>query len=90
MGLKGRDRGQVARVLVGQDRYRGAAGQRDDFRVGGPVRRGHQHLVARVKQRGKGLEDRVLAAIGHDHLAGADLVAGIAGRFRGDRLAQFR
>ena len=66
------------------------AGERDRLGVGRPVRRGQQHLVARVEQRGEGLVDGLLAAVGDEHLRRGDLEAGVAQRLRGDRLAQLR
>ena len=51
--------------------HRHAAGQPDRLGVGGPVRRGQEHLVARVEQGGEGVVDRLLAAVGDQHLGGA-------------------
>ena len=48
---------------------RDAAGEVDRLRVGGPVRRRHEHLVARVEQGRERLVDRLLAAVGDEHLA---------------------
>ena len=82
------DRRQVAGALIGHDGYRHAAGQRDRLRVGGPVRRRQQHLVARVEQSGECLEDGLLAAVGDQHLTGGDRQAGVPCRLRGDGFPQ--
>ena len=71
----------------GQD-HGHAVGERDRLRVRGPVRRGQQHLVARVEQGLERVVDRVLAAVGDDHLLRLDDVAGVAGGLRRDRGAQ--
>ncbi len=89
-GLQVRHRSQVAGPFVGHDRHRHAAGQGDRLGVGGPVGGGQQDLVAGIEQRGERLEDGLLAAVGDQHLARADLVAGVAGCLDGDRLPQFR
>ena len=57
--------------LVGREHDRHAAGERDGLGVGGPVRRREQHLVARVEERGEGVVDGVLAAVGDEHAATA-------------------
>ena len=74
--------------LVGDDRNRDAAEDRDDLGVGHPVRRLDDHLVARVDQGGEGVEDGLLAAVGDQHLVGVDRDAGVAQRLGGDRLPQ--
>src|SRR4029079_4382976 len=74
----------VAGRLVGDDLHRDTAGQPDRLRVRGPVRRRDDDLVARVEDRGEGLVDRLLAAVGHQDLGRVDLVAGVAQRLRGD------
>ena len=84
-GLELLDGDQVALVLAGEDLDRHAAGQRDRLGVRGPVRRGQQHLVARVHHRREGLVDRLLAAVGDQHLLRGDLVAGVAQGLGGDR-----
>ena len=58
----------VAGGLVGDDLDRDTAGEPDRLRVGGPVRRRDDDLVARVEDRGEGLVDRLLAAVGHQDL----------------------
>ena len=45
---------------------RHAVGELDRLGIGGPVRRGEQHLVAGVEQRLERVVDRVLAAVGDD------------------------
>src|SRR5699024_5900885 len=45
--------------------------------VGGPVGGGQQHIVALVNDGGKGLVDGLLAAVGHDHLGGVNIDAGV-------------
>ena len=64
------------------------AGEADRLRVGRPVRRGQQDLVARVEQGGEGLVDGLLAAVGDQHLAGGNGQAGVAPGLRRDRVAQ--
>ncbi len=49
---------------------RDAVGELDRFGVRGPVGRGQQHLVARVEQGLERVVDRVLAAVGDEHLVG--------------------
>ena len=82
------DGGEVAAVLVGGHLDRDAAGEPDRLRVGRPVGRGQQRLVAGAQQGGEGLVERLLAAVGHEHLGGGDLQAGVAGGLGGDRLAE--
>ena len=69
-GLELVDGDLVALGLVGQDLDRHAAREPDRLGVGRPVRRRQQHLVARVEDRREGLVDRLLAAVGDQHLAG--------------------
>ena len=57
-------------------------------RIGGPIRRWHEHLVARVAQRGEGGEHGVLATVGDEHLGGGAVVAAVALGLDGDRLAK--
>ena len=76
-------------LLVGRQENRLALRQGDRLGVGGPVRRGHEHLVARIEQRGERVEDGLLAAVGDEHLAGFDDVARIAHRLLRDGGAQF-
>ena len=70
--LQRRDRGQEARVLVGQHGHGNGAGEPDHLGVSGPVRRRQQHLVARVEQGREGLEDGLLATVGDQDLARLD------------------
>ena len=49
---------------------------------------GHDHLVAGIAQRGEGGEHGVLAAVGDEHLRRRAVVAAVAQRLGGDRLAQ--
>ena len=86
--LQVRHRGQVAGVLVGQHRPHHAARQRDGLGVGRPVGGGHQDLVARVEQGGERLVHRLLAAVGHQHLAGFHPVARVPSGLGRDRLAE--
>ena len=62
--------------------------ERDRLGVGGPVRRREEHLVAGVEERGEGVVDGVLAAVGDEHLAGLHVEAGVAQRLDGDGLLQ--
>ena len=71
------DADQVAGALVGHHGHRDAARQRDGLRVGGPVRRGHEDLVAGVEQGGEGLVDGLLAAVGDQHLGRLDAEAAV-------------
>src|SRR5690606_1253993 len=82
------DRGEVTGRLVGHDVDLDTAGQLDRLRVRRPVRRHDQDLVTRVEQRGERLVDRLLAAVGHQHLGGVDLEPAVAQRLVGDRLPQ--
>ena len=75
----------VAGGLVGDDLDRDTAGEPDRLGVGRPVRRRDDDLVARVEDRGEGLVDGLLAAVGDQDLGGVDLVAGVAQRLGGDR-----
>jgi hypothetical protein len=84
------DRGQEAAGDVGLDRDDDPACEPDRLRVGRPVRRGQQHLVARVQQRGERLVDGLLATVRDQDLGGRDVVGGVAQRLLGDRLAQRR
>ena len=49
---------------------------------------GQEHLVARVEQRGEGVVDGVLAAVGDEHLAGRHVEPGVAQRLGRDGLLQ--
>ena len=60
----------------------------DGLGVGGPVRRRDEDLVARVEERREGLEDRLLAAVGDQHLARRDAEAGVPGGLVGHGLPQ--
>ena len=87
-GLELLDGGPVAGGLVGHDLDRDAAGQPDRLRVGRPVGRGEDDLVARVEEGGERVVEGLLAAVGDEHLARRDLVAGVAqGLGRDGRLA---
>ena len=74
--------------LVGRQLDHRAAGEAHGLGVGRPVRRREQHLVAGVDERGDGVVDGVLAAVGDDDLRRGDLVAGVPQRLRGDGLLQ--
>jgi hypothetical protein len=78
----------VARGRVGQHLHRHAAGQPDRLRIGGPVRRGEEDFVAGVEHGRERLVHRLLAAIGHQHVRGPDVVPGVTGRLGRDRLPQ--
>ena len=82
------DRDEVALVGAREDVDLTAARELDGLGVRGPVRRGHEHLVALVEQHLERLVHGLLAAVGDDDLAGADLEAGVAQGLRRDRLAQ--
>jgi hypothetical protein len=82
------DRRAVAGVLAGPDLDRHPAGQPDRLGVGRPVGRRQDRLVAGVEQRGEGVVEGLLAAVGHDDLAGLDQVPGVAHGLGRDRLAQ--
>jgi hypothetical protein len=84
------DTDQVAGGLVRGDLHRNAARQGDRLRVGRRVRRGQQHLVARIAQRRERVVDGLLAAVGDDDLRRVDVVAGVARGLLDQRLAQFR
>ena len=87
-GLELLDGDLVALGLVGQHGHRHAAGQLDRLGVRRPVRRRDDHLVARVDHGRERLVDRLLAAVGDDHLARLDGVAAVAQRLLRDRLLQ--
>ena len=74
--------------LVGEHLDGHAAGQLDGLGVRRPVRRGDDHLVARVEHRGERGVDRLLAAVGDQHLARLDGETAVAQRLLGDRLLQ--
>ncbi|MCY1218052.1 hypothetical protein D9M72_299850 [compost metagenome] len=59
---------QVVLFRAGEDLHRHTAGQPDGFRVGGPERRGNNDLIARIDQRGEGVVDGLLAAVGDQDL----------------------
>jgi hypothetical protein len=82
------DGGEIAGGQAGRHLDRNAAGEADALRVSGPVRRGQQHLIAWVEQGRERLVDRLLAAVGHQHLTDADVVAGVARGLGDDRLLQ--
>ena len=81
---------EITLVGTGEHGDRDAASELDDLRVRRPVRRGDEDLVARVEQRSERLEDRVLAAVGHDHLGRCYLKAAVTERLGRHCLAQFR
>jgi len=64
--------------LVGEHLDGDTAGELDALGVRRPVRRREEHLVARVEHRGERLVDRLLAAVGHQHVGRRDLPAGVA------------
>ena len=70
------------------DDLRHAAGEGDRLRVGRPVRRRADHLVAGIAQRGERREHGVLAAVGDEHLAGRAVEAAVALGLVGDGLAE--
>ena len=82
------DGDEVVLGLVGEHLDRHAAGEPDRLGVGRPVRRRQQHLVARVEQGRERLVDRLLAAVGDQHLGRLHLVAGVARGLRRDRLLE--
>ena len=86
-GLELLDGHEVALVGAGEHLDRDAAREADGLRVGGPVRRREQDLVARVHDRRERLVDGLLAAVGHQHLRRLDLVPRVAQRLGGDGLA---
>ena len=77
-GLELVDRDLVVLVRAGEDLDGRAARQLDALGVGDPERGGEDDLVARVDDRGEGLVDGLLAAVGDDDVLGGDLVAGVA------------
>ena len=66
--------------LGGGQHDRHPVGERDDLGVGRPVRRGEQHLVARVEQGLERVVHGLLAAVGDEHLAGLAVAAPSRGR----------
>ncbi len=66
--LKLLDGHEVVLVGAGEHLDGNPARELDRLGIGGPVRRGQQHLVARVEQGRERLVDGLLAAVGHDHL----------------------
>ena len=74
-GLELLDGDLVVLGLVGEHLDGHAAGEPDRLGVGRPVRRRHDHLVARVEHGGEGRVDRLLAAVGDQHLRRLDGVA---------------
>ena len=89
-GLELLDGDAVALVLGRHDVDRHAAGELHGLRVRGPVGRGEQDLVARVEQGREGLVDRLLAAVGDQHLARGDVEAAVALGLGGDRVLELR
>jgi hypothetical protein len=81
------DRDPEAGRVVGGQHHRHSPGQADRLGVRRPERRRQQHLVAGIEQHGEGSEDRVLAAVGHQHLRALHVVAGVALGLGGDGLA---
>ncbi len=69
---------------------RDSSRQPDDLRIGGPVGRRQQDLVAGIEQGGEGLFDRLLAAVGDEHLGGGHLEARVPGGLGGHRRPQLR
>jgi len=86
--LQLRRRDLVVLGLVREHLDRHAAGQPDRLRVGGPVRRRHDHLVARVEHRRERRVDGLLAAVGDQHLRRGDLEAAVAAGLVDDRLLE--
>jgi hypothetical protein len=72
------DRDPEAGRLIGGQHHRHAPGQADRLGVRRPERRREQHLVAGIEQGGEGVVDRVLAAVGDQHLRALHVVAGVA------------
>ena len=62
------DGGAEAGGLVGLDGHREAAGEADGLGIRHPVRRREQHLVAGIEEGGEGVVERLLGAVGHQHL----------------------
>ena len=87
-GLELLDGDLVVLGLVREHRDGDAAGELDGLGVRRPVRRGHDHLVARIEHRRERGVDRLLAAVGDQHLVGLHGVAAVAKRLLRDRLLQ--
>ena len=80
----------VARRFVGGNLHWDTARKGDRLRIGRPIGRGEQHLIARIQQGCEGVVESLLAAIRDKHLIGSDLPSRIAERLLGDRLLQCR
>nr|GFD54108.1 hypothetical protein [Tanacetum cinerariifolium] len=73
---------------AGSDEHRHAAAELDDIGVGHPIRRGHDHLVARLHRRDQRVEQRMLAADVHADLIGRVGEAVVARELGDDRRLQ--
>ena len=83
-------RDQVVLLRAGENLNRDTAREPDGLRVGGPERRGNNHFVARIHQRGERVVHGLLAAVGHQYLGRVHGVAGIAQGLLGDGFLQLR
>ena len=79
-----------AGLLVGVDHLRDATREGDRLGVRGPVRRRADDLVTLVAQHGERSEHGVLAAVGHEDLAGVAGEPRIAQRLDRDGVLQLR
>ena len=87
-GLELLHRRAVAAGLVRVDDDGRAACELDRLGVRRPVRRREDRLVAGIQERGEGVVERLLAAVGDEHLARLDVVPAVAQRLGGDGLAE--
>ena len=69
---------------------RRALGQQHHVGIGHPVRRGDDHLVARIERRHEGVIDNLLAAAADDHLLRLVVEVIVALELVADRLAQLQ
>ena len=84
--------GRDLELLIGPgvDQDRGAAGQQGHVRVGDPVGRGDDHLVARVQDRLGQVVEALLAAAGDQDLVRLVLEAVVALELGDDGLLELR
>jgi hypothetical protein len=75
-------------VLAARDGYGHAITGQRHIRIGDPVRRGNDDLVARLNGGRQGAVDRALCAVGHDDFVGVVGQAVLTLQLGGDRLPQ--
>ena len=74
--------------LAGRDNHRRAVREQHHVRIGHPVGRRDDHLVAGIEQRAAQVEDRLLGAVRHQDLRARVLETVVAAELADDRVAQ--